>query len=152
MEKNVKEFVDKGEKILDGYIRPLKGELKEEYQKMLKACGFLDTEEIYASTAFGDLLAIDHEGYVFLLDLLNGMKTVICANAELFFSLINDSEYQKDYFRIEAYRYAINMFGELDESECFIYEPIPALGGEMNRDDISKGKTREYIQLLISFM
>lgn len=152
MEKIIKEFITKRQKVLNGYIRPIKSELKEKYQDKLKISGILDNEEIFATTAFGDLLAVDSEGYVYLFDLLSGTKKVICANAELFFSLIRDSEYQKDYFRIKEYEYATSRFGKLDENDCFIYEPIPALGGRMKRSDISKGKAREYIQMLISFV
>ena len=106
----------------------------------------------FGITAFGDILAVDNEGYIIMYKLLDAEKNVICANAELFFKLINDKEYQADYFALDEYEYAKKNIGILEKDECYTYEPIPALGGNKSRNTISKGKKVEYLSILTSFL
>lgn len=146
---NIMQFISTGAPIMNGYICPIKKESLEIYEKALKTSSLWENEEIFATTAFGDIIAIDSEGYIILFRLLEGTKTVICADIDLFFSLVNDSEYQKDYFRVNEYEYAIKKLGALKKDECFTYEPLPALGGGMKTEEIGKGKIKEYIQILV---
>lgn len=150
--KALEEFDHNGKKLLGGYIRPILTHEKPQYISILKNCDLWKEEDPFALTAFGDVLATDKEGYIILFKLLDGISTVICADAELFFLLLNDTDYQKDYFDLDTFEYAKNNVGILNDDECYTYEPIPALGGSKKRETLGKGKMIEYLQILISAM
>lgn len=149
---SIKEFQRKGEALLDGYFRPILENKKAEYVSVLKKCILWENEEPFALTAFGNIITIDKDGYVILFNLVDGIKSIICAEADLFFSLVNDPDYQKDYFDIDNFNYARSVIGQIHDDECYTFEPIPALGGSKKRDTISKGKVMEYIMILVSFI
>lgn len=148
--KEISRFCSDGKTVMNGYIRPIDKKSYKTLTEIIKKSNLFENEEIFAYTVFGDILAVDSEGYVMLFKLLEGMKTVICAEGELFFTLVNDAEYRKDYFRINEYNYALKNIGELKKDECYTYVPLPALGGGMSNDEISKGKAIEYMQLLVT--
>lgn len=148
----IKEFRESGNSVLGGYIYPIPYSNIGQYVSVLSTCDIWEKDNPFGITAFGDILAVDNEGYIIMYKLVDAEKTVICANAELFFKLINDKEYQADYFALDEYEYAKKNIGILEKDECYTYEPIPALGGNKSRNTISKGKKVEYLSILTSFL
>lgn len=155
MQKNyesIENFIDERKPVMNGYIRPISPEDTDKYRTVLSNCDIWQGEKPFAVTVFGDIIAYDDEGYVILLRLVDGTSSVICAESELFFSLLNDPDFQKDYFDIESYKYARDNVGVLEQDESYTYEPIPALGGNKSNESLSKGKTYEYMSVLTSFI
>lgn len=149
---SIDRFLSEGKPLMNGYIRPVPAADTKKYSELLSQCDAWKGETLFAVTVFGDVIAYDEEGYIIIYKLADGANTVICAKPDLFFALLNDPEYQKDYFDMESYNYAKHNLGELAEDESYIYEPIPALGGNKGKETLSKGKTYEYMNMLISFM
>ena len=137
---------------MNGYIRPISAEDTDKYRAALSNCDIWQGETPFAVTVFGDVIAYDDEGYVILFQLVVGTSSVICAEPELFFSLLSDSDFQRDYFDIESYEYARGNVGVLEQDESYTYEPIPALGGNKRKESLAKGKTYEYISILTSLI
>lgn len=155
MENNlvsIESFINERKPLLNGYIRPILTADTEKYVKLLSQYDVWKEETPFAVTVFGDIISYDEEGYIIIYKLVDGTNSVICAKPDLFFTLLNDPEYQNDYFDMESYDYAKHSLGDLAEDESYIYEPIPALGGSKGKETLSKGKTYEYINMLISLM
>lgn len=155
MQKNhesIENFINERKPVMNGYIRPISAEDTDKYETVLSDCDIWQGETPFAVTVFGDIIAYDDEGYVILLRLVDGTSSVICAESELFFSLLSDPDFQKDYFDIESYEYAKDNVGVLEQDESYTYEPIPALGGNKRKESLSKGKTYEYMSILVSFI
>lgn len=150
--ESIEKFLKDKKALMEGYIRPVSNEAVSQYKKILEDSAIWENEEPFAITVFGDIITYDEEDYITMFKFTEGIKSVICASPELFFMLIDDVEYQKDYFDMESYTYAKNKLGVLLEGESYTYEPIPALGGNMAKESLSKGKTLEYLVILASFM
>ena len=149
-ESQINQFIKNDNSLLNGYIIPIKD--YPTFSQIMKKCPRWNNEIPFAYSAFGDLFVVDNEGYIILYAMVDNDKSVICADSELFFQLINDIDYQKDYFNLEDYESAVKKCGKLEKDECYTYEPIPALGGDKNINNIQKGKIREYLSMIVSFM
>ena len=149
---SVQKFRNENQSLVNGYIRPISNSEVDEYITILTNCSLKDKYNPFAITAFGDIIAIDNEGFIMIFRLVDGIENVICADADLFFNLLDDKEYLNDCFFMDDYEYARKVVGELQKDESYIYEPIPALGGSKSRESIGKGKTKEYLVLLNSFI
>lgn len=135
--------------LLGGYLHLLDHAEREKYSKILlpvtKQRGDM---EVFARTAFGDLLTWDGK-YVFMFRLAEGTSDVILSGFSFFFQNIEDKEYQTEYFDIALFKQAEQMVGTLCEGECYAFEPIPLLGGDKSVQTIFKNQTEKYIRFLV---
>ena len=61
-----------------------------------------------------------------------------------------DSSVQAEFFDLELYRKACAKLGKLTMEQCYIFEPIPALGGSKTLDSLSVGSSLPYLAILLS--
>lgn len=136
-------------KLLNGYLRFIPEEQWELYVKVLKQSPLWDNGIPFAVTAFCDLLVWDKDGYILIYQMVDRIKHVVMHGADFFFANINEPQFQKDFFDLKLYNEALEMFGGLQNDQCYIFEPIPALGGSKELKNISIGNTLPYLSILI---
>jgi hypothetical protein len=135
--------------LLDGYITLFADEDRIKYSKLVDR-QFPQSENyiVIGKTAFCDILIWDGS-HILLFKPFDNEVAVILSGFGFFFDNILDVEYQKDYFELDFYTQAVDKLGRLDCGECFIFNPIRALGGEKTIDNISKGNAEVYLQFLL---
>lgn len=146
--KQINDYTNKS--LLNGYLRFLDDKTRKEYTKILETYYQWEGGIPFAITAFADVL-VWNDNYVYKYNLIEDNVSVILSGFEYFFQNIEDDEYQNDYFELNLYKQCKEKVGDLDFNESYTFSPIPALGGTKNLDTVSKGKSLEYIILLIQF-
>ena len=146
--KQLNEYSNKS--LMDGYLKLFDENQRKEYSKILETYYQWAGGIPFAITAFADIL-VWNDNYVYKYNLLDDEVSVILSGFDYFFQNLEDKEYQKDYFELDLYEKCKQKVGELCFDECFVFSPIPALGGAKDSDTVSKGKSLEYVALLIQF-
>lgn len=138
--------------LLDGYITLFDAEDRTRYSELVDQ-HFPQSENhvVIGKTAFCDMLIWDGS-HVLLFKPFDNEVTVILSGFGFFFDNIMDKEYQEDFFELNLYSQAVEKLGKLSSDECFIFNPIRALGGDKSIDNLDKGKTDVYLQFLIQFI
>ena len=136
--------------LLDGYLTLLSDREILNYSLIAnEAISIENNFDVFATTPFGDILIWDGS-YVFLLRLAESRIDVILSGFEFFFDNIYDSDYQSDMFDVERFNFVKEKIGNIEKEECYIYEPLPTLGGDMSVDSVKIGNRAEYICFLLS--
>lgn len=149
--KNIKEYIrNKKEPLLDGYIRFLGEEEIAEITDIVNGSSVWNGGIPFAVTAFGDVFVWEG-GYVFLYQFTDSDYNVILSGTDFFFENIEDEDYQADFFDLALYQKSVDKYGEINESECFILEPVPALGGTRELKYVHVGDMKTYLSLLTQF-
>lgn len=149
--ENIKEYIEnKKEPLLDGYIRFFGEEKITEITDIVSRSSIWNGGIAFAVTAFGDVFVWEG-GYVFLYQFTDSDYNVILSGTDFFFENIEDEDYQADFFDLTLYQESVDKYGEIDESECFTLEPIPALGGERKLKYVHVGDMKTYLSLLVQF-
>ena len=78
--------------------------------------------------------------------------TVISSGFDFFFEDITDAKFLNQYFGFQLYSCAKEKLGSCHEDECYISSPLPAITGELNLENLSIGKFREYNALCIDML
>lgn len=138
--------------LLDGYITLFDAEDRTKYSNLVnKLFPQSENHVVIGKTAFCDMLIWDGS-HVLLFKPFDDEVVVILSGFGFFFDNIMDKEYQQDYFELNLYTQAIKKLGKLSADECFIFNPIRALGGDKSIENLDKGKTDVYLQFLIEFI
>ena len=139
-------------KLLNGYITLFNNDERVHYSDMVdKFFPQSENHTVIGKTAFCDLLIWD-ENHVLLFKPFDDEVSVILSGFGFFFDNIKDSEYQKDYFELELYEQAVQKLGSLADDESYIFNPVRALGGDKVIENIDKGQTDVYLQMLLELM
>lgn len=146
--EELNKYIDKS--VLNGYLRFLDETMRTEYTKLLENYYQWEGGIPFAITAFADIL-VWNDKYVYKYNLLDNDVSVILSGFDYFFQNIEDEDYQKDYFELDLYEMCREKIGDLNFDECYTFEPIPALGGSKTTETVSKGKSPEFVALLIQF-
>lgn len=148
---NIKEYIEQNqEDLLGGYIRFLKKEDITAISEIVQKSSMWEGGVPFATTAFGDVF-VWNEGYILLYKFTEADYNVILSGSTFFFDNINDIEYQKDFFDIDLYENVLAEYGELDNTECYTLEPVPALGGARELPYIHIGDMKTYLHMVIGF-
>lgn len=132
--------------LLDGYISVIN---PEEYQELLDETYFRGKISIpILTTAFGDVITLEEGQYIGMVKYKNGNFVILAKNFKRFIQNLDDDYFGEKYFQIPEYVEAVKKLGALEQDECFGYVPLLALGGSEKVDNLSKVKTREYIELI----
>lgn len=146
---NLKEYMtNKGEDLVEGYIRFLTEEEIERMLDLLKACSIWQEGVPFATTVFGDVLSWE-DGYVMLYKLSEEDYTVMLSGTNFFFDNLKDEEYQKDFLDIELYKAAISKLGKVTREQCYVLEPIPRLGGARTEKYLNIGELFSYLAIIL---
>ena len=146
---NIRTYIEKeGTSLVDGYLRFLKKEEIEMIDEILGKSQIWNKGIPFATTVFGDILSWE-EGYVMLYKMSEADYTVISSGTKFFFENLKDTSYQADYFDLDLYNEAQKKLGKVQNTECYVIEPIPALGGAREINYLSIGDMKTYLYLLI---
>lgn len=146
---NLKEYITNGGKsLVDGYIRFLSEEDICKLVDLLHLSSIWHEGVPFATTVFGDVISWE-DGYVMLYKLSEEDYTVMLSGTDFFFQNLDNLEYQKDFFDIELYKVAKEKYGIIDQSKCYVFEPIPKLGGARSEKYLNVGDLFGYIAILI---
>ena len=138
-----------GKSLLDGYLRFLDEASGKKFESIAQKLSDWQGGIPFAVTAFGDLLVWDGE-YIIMYRFADAAVVVILSGDTFFFENLQDKEYQKDFFDLPLYAAAKEKYGALADDESFTFVPVPALGGVKDVGHIEKGKTFEYLSLMLS--
>ena len=147
--ENIRKYIENdGTSLLDGYLRFLKKEEMGSLYELLEKSPIWNAGIPFATTVFGDVLAWE-DGYVMLYKMSEEDYTVMLSGATFFFENLKDPFYQADYFELNLYEQVQKKFGKIQSNECYVIEPIPALGGAREINYLSIGDMKTYLCLLI---
>lgn len=147
--ENIRNYIEKdGTALLDGYLRFLKKEEIRLFHEMLEKGSIWNAGIPFATTVFGDVLAWE-DGYVMLYKMPEADYTVMLSGTTFLFENLKDASYQADYFNLDLYNEAQKKLGKVQSNECYVIEPIPALGGAREINYLSTGDMKTYLYLLI---
>lgn len=151
--KEITAFFEKNEgKVFLNYLRLLTEKEQDQYLKVCKTYKSWEPGIPFAVTRLGEILAWTDDGYIMMYKFYENSVRVILQGCEYFETFMNSSSVQNDYFELELNNEALKKFGNITSSECFIFEPIIALGGNKSINNIQKGDTLTYIALCINFI
>lgn len=139
---------ENGRSLLDGYIRFLDETSRSRFESLASRADVWNGGEPFAITAFGDLLVWDGT-HVLMYRFVDGRVDVILAGFTFFFANVNDAAYQSDFFDVPLFNAAQKELGPISDDECYTFEPLPMLGGTKDVAHMNKGKTFEYLSLII---
>jgi hypothetical protein len=107
-----------------------------------------DKAYAFARTAFGSIFfrnGLDN----FFLDVLNQDISKVFHRIDFVFDgTLCDDEYLDDVILRPLFREALNVFGTLENNECYGFFPSPVMGGELVIENVRKVKIREYLAIL----
>ena len=147
--ENIRKYIENDRtSLMDGYLRFLKKEEIALFYELLEKSEIWNGGIPFATTAFGDVLAWE-DGYVMLYKMSEEDYTVMLSGTTFFFENLKDPSYQADYFELDLYDQAQKKLGKIQSNECYVIEPIPALGGAREINYLSIGDMKTYIYLLI---
>lgn len=138
-----------GADLLDGYIRFIKPQDTASFMSLLSGKAFWESDIPFATTAFGDILAWNVDGYIQLYRLVDGTSSIMMADDKFFFEDVNDEAFQKDYFDVTLFRDAEKLLGKLNPGQCYAFEPLPALGGAKDLKSAKITPLLPYVALMI---
>lgn len=145
---NIRNYiVDDASPLLDGYIRFLNRDKIAEIYQIVNQSSIWNEGIPFATTVFGDLIVWE-DGYVMLYNMPETDYKVMLSGTDFFFENLNDKTYQTDFFQLDLYKNAIEKCGAIKPYECYVIEPIPALGGARELKYLSVGDLKMYLQLL----
>ena len=148
--ENIKDYcMNQKEDLLDGYIRFLDEAGAEEVFEIVRISRIWKGGIPFATTAFGDVF-VWCDGFIVLYRFAEADQDVILSGTAYFFVNVNDTEYQEDFFDIGLYQETVNLYGNINDTECFTLEPVPALGGARELQYIHIGDRNTYLQMLIA--
>ena len=132
--------------ILNGYLKIIN---PDDYDEILKDSYFRgDVSVPIMVTAFGDIITFEEQKYVGIVEYRNGKFEIMMSDFSLFLRLLNDEDFQKDFFDLKLYEKAIAKYGKLSFDECFGFVPLLVLGGKKSVGSLKKVKTREHIVII----
>lgn len=147
--ENLKRYIEAdGSPQADGYIRFLSQTRAKEYEEIMETWPAWEGGIPFAVSAFGDVFVWTPEKYILLCRMAEGITSILMYDSEFFFRNINDPAFQSDFFDMELYRRAREKLGVLRDSQSFVFEPVPALGGSRELDTVSVGDTAPYLLML----
>lgn len=104
---------------------------------------------IFGYTSLGDLFYW-YDKHVHFLDIQTGAVEMISSDILMFLNVfVSDKEYYDDVFFGEVQREAIEKLGPIGAGECYILEPILALGGSRDVANLSKGDLLTYLSIVV---
>jgi hypothetical protein len=107
-----------------------------------------DDALVFGRTAFGDLFLWRNNEVEFLSTQYAKIANLI-DDVTLFFEYSLCSEtFLNDVLDRKLFRKALKQYGQLEQDECYGFEPVLALGGSGEIDTIRKVKLREYLGIL----
>ena len=150
----IKEYITRdGKPLLNGYLRFFTDEVvSKNILSVLSPLSFWKGGIPFASTAFGDVMVWDREGYIVIYKLIDSDFRIMLHGDRFFFDNLEDQEFQKDFLDLDLFTRARERYGPIDNTQCYIFEPIPALGGDKNVNHIAIGNMVEYIALICSLI
>jgi len=151
--KEIQDHIQQGgQDILDGYVRFIPQRDIAAVREILEASALWKGFAPFAITAFADVFAWDAESESFwLYRLVDGTAHVVLSGPKYFFMTVKyDDELQDALFDLSLYREARKKLGVLQPDECYIFEPVPALGGSKDMKSLNKGLTLPYLGILCS--
>lgn len=134
--------------LLDGYLRFFDKSLQSKFALLAEQYSKWQGGIPFAITAFGDLLVWDGH-YIFKYSFVDEKVDVILSGDTFFFENLKDKDYQNEFFDLPLYYEAVKKYGSLEADESFVFEPLPYLGGSKDIEHIGKGKSFEYLSLII---
>ena len=147
---NIMKHIETGEKtILDGYIRFCNPHKEHKLVSIFRNPKITSTDVPFATTAFGDVFTWNEDGYIRLYKLVDGISNTIMFGDQFFFQNVVDADFQTEYFDLNLYYEARAKYGQLGETQCYTFVPIPALGGSKKLDSIQVGDLFAYLALLL---
>ena len=108
------------------------------------------TYYVIAKTAFGNLLVWakhpDESWYLGYVDIMcNNFEVISDDDLNYFFDvLLNDDDYLEEYFDLRLFIQCKDHLGPLTSSECYGFNPIPALAGKVNKDQAKRLPFEDY--------
>lgn len=145
-------FSNKLETSVKKYFRLIPEENQEKYLKACEKYSKWQSGIPFAIGVFGEILSWSDDGYVILYNFPYDKVHVIIKGESYFTLIMNDKSTQEECMDLETLQKAEEKIGELKHSECYIFEPIPALGGNKNIENISKGDALTYINLIVQLL
>lgn len=146
---NIKNYIlTDGKDLADGYIRFLNSDKIDEISEILKKSQIWNNGVPFAITVFGDVVAWE-DNYIVLYKFTDEDYTIILSGSEFFFTNLQDKTYQQDFFDIELYHEAVKRLGKISREQCYIFEPIPKLGGAREVKYLNIGEFKNYIYILL---
>ena len=147
----IQDYINSGRTdVLDGYIRFIMPQDVNKFIAVLDGTDFWESDIPFATSAFGDILAWNSDGFIQLYKMVDGYSTIIMAGDDFFFQNIEDKTFQKDYFDLSLFDEAQKKFGKILPSQCYAFVPVPALGGTKNLHSIQIEDLVTYLSLLSS--
>ncbi len=146
---NIQRFVTtKDLEFLDGYIRIINLKNVDQFLEIFEGKDFWESDLPFATTAFGDILAWNLDGYIQLYKMTDGTSEIIMCGDDFFAQNIEDSAFQKTYFNLELFYDAQKKYGKILPDQCYAFIPIPALGGKKELNSIEVNPLLPYLMLL----
>lgn len=134
------------------YIRLLSEKDSKKIGKLLENYKYWEEGTPFAITAFGEIFAYTSDNYVILYKLMEDESKVLIEDIEMLQQYLSDIDIQKQLFSLKLYFEAKDKIGILKNNECYIFEPIPALGGKKTIKNITKGDYIAYICLIMQIV
>jgi hypothetical protein len=134
------------DKLANGFIRLCNPDIFKD----VLSDGYNETDVIIiGTTVFGDFIVWEKQKYVNIVSFSKHKVTVLASGFDFFFEDIQDENFLKKNFEYELFKKAVKVLGECKDDECYTVNPIPALGGSMNINNLKIGKLNEYTTLCI---
>lgn len=138
--------------VLKGYFIYLSELERDKYARICSKYKKWESGVPFAISVFGEVLEWSDDGYIILYKIMEDSVDVILQGSDYFAQIISDSGIQSEYLEMDKYTSALNQVGELEENECYIFEPIPALGGSKDVNTISKGDRETYLSWMVQML
>lgn len=98
----------------------------------------------FAVTAFGDILVWEKNKYVNIVSFSRHKVSVLESGFRFFFKDMQDFWFLNKYFNYDLFIELKTKLGNLNDSECFVANPIPYIQEPNSVDNYSVGKILEY--------
>lgn len=133
-----------------GYVSVLSNTQIEKVANLIKDNDRFADQIPFATGAFGEVFTYSSDGFVKMHKIVDADVEIIASGTKFLFQNFNDEDFQNTYFDMQLYKEAIKKCGPLSVNDCFIFEPIPALGGDKRLESITVGDKYSYIALVLS--
>jgi len=132
---------------LDGFFSLVNS---KEYEDILKEIyiPFKEPSDCFARDAFGNVYVWENES-IKLINIRYKVSEIIGRKPSVFFNLkMTDSGFLEKRLKISGFYEAKRKLGDLKQDECYGYEPLLALGGLEDIENLKKVKMKEHISII----